>query len=196
MEFPMSDHAKRRSIRLSEYDYTTPGAYFVTICTHGNACLFGKVAVGEILLNEAGKMVKNVWDALPDHYPSIEIDAFVVMPNHMHGIIIISDNNVGPAPRGRLKGSGQAQGPAPTLSLPDVVHRFKTLTTKLYTDGVKQSNWIPFDKHLWQRGYYERVVRQSEDMNSIREYILLNPQRCFWESSIPENMQSLFAENI
>ena len=89
---------QRRSIRLPDFDYTTPGAYFVTICTQGNVCLFGEVTNNRMRLNEMGKMVKKVWDELPDHYPYVEIDTFVVMPNHVHGIIVITDDHVGAAP--------------------------------------------------------------------------------------------------
>ncbi|HUU28197.1 MAG TPA: transposase [archaeon] len=169
------DQHRRRSIRLPDYDYTTTGAYFVTICAHEHRCLFGDVMDGRVRLNEAGMVVQAVWDELPVHYPHVEIDTFVVMPNHVHGIIILTDSPVGAAPRGRPNNCGQARGPAPTMSLPDVVHRFKTMTTKRYTDGVKQSKWPPFDKHLWQRGYYEHVVRRTDKMNCIREYILQNP---------------------
>ncbi|MCE5272542.1 transposase [bacterium] len=131
-------------------------------------------------MNEAGYMVQKVWDEIPGHYPGVETDAFVVMPNHIHGIILLTDNTVGAAPCGRPDNTGQAQGPAPTrLSLPDVVHRFKTMTTKRYADGVKQAQWPPFERRLWQRGYYEHVVRRTDRMDRIRDYILNNPLR--WE---------------
>ncbi|HPN32919.1 MAG TPA: hypothetical protein PK843_00255 [bacterium] len=87
----------RRSIRLKGYDYSQAGAYFVTICTQNRQCLFGDVTDGEMRLNAAGQMVQSVWDELPLFYPGVDIDEFVVLPNHVHGIVIL----VGAAPRGR-----------------------------------------------------------------------------------------------
>ena len=98
-------------------------------------------------------------DEIFENYSGVEIDEFVIMPNHIHGIVVL----VGATPCGRpdtleCTNSGQAQGPAPTLTLSDVVHRFKTLTTKRYTDGVKHNGWHPFPRKLWQRNYYEHII--------------------------------------
>ena len=196
---------QRRSIRLQGYDYAQAGAYFITICTQDRACLFGNVVDGYMQLNEAGRMIRSVWDEIAVFYPGVESDEFVVMPDHIHGIIVL----VGATPRGRpgtegpaptlrpqgqaqgpaptgpaptLRPQGQAQGPAPTgpaptLSLPDVVHRFKTLTTKRYADGIKQSGWTPFHRRVWQRNYYEHVIRDGESLDRIRQYIINNPVR-------------------
>ena len=191
----------RRSIRLKGYDYRRAGAYFVTICTQDRAFLFGQVVHDEMQLNEAGKMVYDVWNDLPAFYPGVQTDAFIVMPNHIHGIIILVGAdprvcpNAGPracpdsGPRacpgqpsvgvGPRAYSGQPQGGAPTLGLPDVVHRFKTMTTKRYADGVRRLGWEPFRGRLWQRNYYEHIIRNEKSLNRIREYILTNPMR--WE---------------
>jgi putative transposase len=119
-------------------------------------------------------MVQAVWEELSIYYPGVEGDGFVVMPNHIHGVFVL----VGAGPRACPE-KGQPQGVAPTLSLPDVVHRFKTLTTKRYADGVKQSGWSPFVGRLWQRNYYEHIVRDEESLGRIIQYILDNPAR--WE---------------
>ena len=175
------DIHKRRSIRLKGYDYKNPGTYFVTICTQNKEHLFGSIEDGEIISNEPGLMVERIWQELPVKYPAIEIDEFIIMPNHIHGIIILS---VGAIPRGcpdemngqALGHGGQALGPAPTqLSLPDVVHRFKSFTTAQYRNGVQQFNWRPFPGRLWQRNYYEHIIRDEKELNSIREYIIHNP---------------------
>ncbi|MDT8423033.1 MAG: transposase, partial [Desulfuromonadales bacterium] len=84
---------QRRSIRLRDYDYSRAGAYFVTLCTFQRACLFGEVVDGEMRLNEAGRTVQKCWDDIPDHFPHVELDAFVVMPNHVHGIVVITDTD-------------------------------------------------------------------------------------------------------
>lgn len=130
--------------------------------------------------NDAGRMVQETWDELPNHYAGVESDAFVVMPNHMHWIVVL----VGAGPRARPGSDGQPRRVAPTvaaavLSLLDVVHRFKTLTTKRYIDGVKQFGWTPFDGRLWQRNYFEHIIRNEESLKRIRQYILDNPAR--WE---------------
>jgi REP element-mobilizing transposase RayT len=181
----------RRSIRLQGYDYAQAGAYFVTICTQNRECFFGDAEVGEMRLNDAGRMAQTVWEEMSIHYACVETDTFVVMPNHIHGIIVL----VGAAPRGRPEyGSplekgraldgGQPRGVAPTLSLAGVVHRFKTMTTKRYVDGVKQFGWPPFCGRLWQRNYYEHIIRDEDSLNRIREYIINNPLQ--WEFD-PEN---------
>jgi putative transposase len=129
-------------------------------------------------------MLTNVWRQIPDHYPSIDIDEFVVMPNHIHGIIVIA--GAGDIEQPELPG-GRPQGVAPTgLSFSDVVHRFKTMTTKQYIDGVKQSGWQPFDGKLWQRNYYEHVIRSENELNEARQYILNNPLKWSLDNENPE----------
>ena len=174
----------RRSIRLKGYDYAQAGAYFVTICVQDRECLFGQVVEGEMRLNDAGLVVQAVWDELPDHYPGVNADTFVVMPNHVHGIVIL----VGAGPRA-CPNSGQPQGVAPTLSLPDVVHRFKTLTTKRYV-SVKICGWSPFHGKLWQRNYYEHIIRDESSLHCIREYIATNPARWVEDPENPENARA------
>ena len=100
----------RRSVRLKDYDYKTPGAYFVTACTHNHRCLFGEVVNGVMRLNAVGRMVQAVWNELAVHYSNVETDAFVVSPNHIHGSIVL----VRAAPRGRPDGMGRHRGLAPT----------------------------------------------------------------------------------
>ena len=171
----------RRSIRLKGYDYSQAGAYFVTICANKRTCLFGGVFDRQIRLNDAGRMVKDVWEEIPIHYSNIELDAFVIMPNHIHGII----NIVGAGPcacpdGGEQLNIGQPQGVAPTgLSLPNIIHRFKTMTTKRYIDGIKNNGWPPFHGRVWQRNYYEHIIRNNDELKQIREYIMNNPLK--WE---------------
>jgi len=238
---PESHH--RRSIRLKGYDYACAGAYFVTICAQKKVCLFGAIDNDKIVLNDAGRMIQTVWNDMPTFYAGIEIDAFIIMPNHIHGIIMISAPSditsvaVGAGPRacpghdgspdlhydgnidypnnshrmmestdgqragtqrtigkriGEQRTDGQPQGVAPTsaveagmrnggvqtgLSLPDVVHRFKSMTTHQYIQGVKQSGWSPFPGRLWQRNYWEHIVRHEQDLTRLREYIRHNPEK-------------------
>jgi REP element-mobilizing transposase RayT len=175
-----SIQTRRHSIRLKGYDYAQEGAYFITIVTQTRACSFGEIMDRVPQLNDAGRMIRSVWVDMAAHYPGVEIDAFVVMPNHIHGIVFL----VGAGPRACPNDAGQPQGVAPTMPVPDIIHRFKTLTTKRYADGVKQAAWTPFAGRLWQRNYYEHVIRDEESLNRIREYILHNPAQ--WDSD-PEN---------
>jgi REP element-mobilizing transposase RayT len=203
----------RRSIRLQTYDYTQAGAYFVTLCSQNRECLFGQIENGETRLSAAGSMIESVWNEIPENYPGIDIAEFVVMPNHIHGIIVI----VGATPCGcpphgcpetghaqerqghAREQQGQARGPAPTetrLSLPDVVHRFKTMTTKRYADGVKQCGWPPFPGRLWQRNYWEHVIRNESDLARIREYIQNNPTQWALDRLNPQHRDDGLGEVV
>ena len=179
---------RRRSLRLKGYDYTHTGAYFVTIVTHGRLCLFGEVIGEEMRLNEAGEMICRVWEALPQRYSTIEIDMFVVMPNHLHGIIAINQpigacvvdtqTPAGVVEDTAIKFNGATTRVAPTtdrFSLGNVIGAYKSLTTVEYVRGVKTMKWTPFYGRLWQRNYYEHVVRHDEFLRHLQQYILNNP---------------------
>jgi putative transposase len=261
----------RRSIRLKGYDYTQPGAYFITICTQGRECLFGEIIDGEMHLNEAGQIVVQTWQDLPNHISNVQLDAFVVMPNHVHGIIIITDRaggigagfkparttmgpgsaggagstagpgsagagsvgagsvgsgsvgsgsvgagsepaptTIGPGPTagpGSVAGSGPTTGPgsvavvvgsgsvgsgsvgagsepAPTRSshgLPEIVRQFKTFSARRINE-LRGTPGTP----VWQRNYYEHIIRDEFSLSRIRQYIAENPAR--WDAD-QENPQ-------
>jgi putative transposase len=162
------DIQNRKLNRLKNYDYTQNGAYFITICTYNRVNLFGEIDKGKLILNNVGKMVYKKFSEIPEFYPNISTDKFIVMPNHLHAILIIQDIE-------RLHGGGMARGPFPTMGLPDYIHRFKTLTTKLYIDGVKICNYPIFDKKVWQNSYHDHIIRNEEDYQKIWEYIDTNP---------------------
>ena len=161
----------------------------MTICTENRECMFGDVVEGKIALADPGRMAESVWRDLPEHYPGVALDEFVVMPNHLHGIVILvgaGHANVEPVGAGAsaCPEPGRPQGVAPTLSLPDVVHRFKSLTTARYRQAVRNQGWPPFNGRLWQRNYYEHVIRDEEELDRARKYIAENPLR--WDQD-PEN---------
>jgi len=186
---PTGTLRSRRSIRLKGYDYAEAGAYFVTICAQNRECLFGEIVDGEMRVNDAGKVIARWWEELPHKFPSVDLDEFVVMPNHFHGIVVITDTSVGaylrvcPDPQGARMAQGAdvtAQGAHPgaplrRLALGEIVQWFKTMTTNEYIRGVKQNGWTPFPGKLWQRNYYEHIIRNENDLNRIREYIFNNP---------------------
>ncbi len=160
----------RRSIRLQGYNYSRVGAYFVTICTKNRECLFGEVMDGQMQLNDVGKILQATWDALPDHYSHVELDAWVIMPNHAHGIIVL-DSTVGAG----LKPAPTTTKSAPTRhGLPEIVRALKTFSSRRI-NGLRQT---PGAK-IWQRNYWEHIVRNESEMNHIREYIQNNPGQ--WE---------------
>jgi REP element-mobilizing transposase RayT len=184
MRFDPEKH-HRRSIRLKGYDYAQVGAYFLTIVAQDRACLFGEVADGEIRLNDVGHMVHQEWTNLPNRFLNIDLDAFIVMPNHIHGIIVITDvdpvNPVDPVGAGLVPAqhdnaaitSGATTRVAPTVG--GIVGAFKSVTTVRYIHGVKHDGWLPFRGRLWQRNYYEHIIRDEESLNRIRGYIVNNP---------------------
>lgn len=163
------DKHHRRSIRLKGFDYSQEGAYFVTVVTQDRACVFGEIVDGKMELNEPGRMVQTVWDELPNHYPGVEADAFVVMPNHVHGIIMVGAQFIAPSDGFDVTNQG-VMNHAPTLG--NIVRAYKAASTRL----IRQAGAPDF---AWQRNYYEHVVRDEKSLNRIRQYILDNPIR--WE---------------
>jgi len=180
---------RRRSIRLKGFDYSEPGAYFVTIVTQDRSCLFGEIVDGQMQPNSAGEAIKRWWLELTRKFTTVETDAHIVMPNHCHGMIVITDPTVG-ADRcvGLPDGRTGAHTGAP---LPTIMQWFKTMTTNEYMRGVKNSGWPRIRGQLWQRNYYEHVIRGEESLNRIRQYIIDNPIR--WDSD-RENPAALTPE--
>jgi REP element-mobilizing transposase RayT len=156
----------RRSIRLQNYDYSRPGAYFVTICVRDRSCLFGDVVDGEMRLNDAGHVAHECWRAIPTHFSHVDFDAFVVMPNHVHGILVIADSAV---PVGAKNFSPQ--------------HRTsKTVGSMVRGFKIGVTTWMRGNTTIhdvWQRNYWEHIVRDEPELNRIQEYISTNPVR--WE---------------
>lgn len=188
-----------RSIRLKDFDYARAGACFVTVCVRNKECLLGEIIHGELAMTTLGTVVQSIWDDLPHYYLNIDVDAFTIMPNHVHGIIILGEDitrSAGAGPRAcpsEHRQKGQPRGAAPTkMSLPDVVHRFKSLTTTRYRQAVAEHISRPSPGRLWQRNYYEHVIRNENKLNRIRQYVVDNPLK--WELD-PENPTALAIED-
>ncbi len=159
----------RKSPRLSEYDYSQQGAYFVTVCVQGRQALLGEILHGEMRINQAGCMVERWWHKLESNFPGLKTDYYVVMPNHFHGIALIAENSsVLPACR---------QGVHMGAPLQKILQWFKTMTTNEYIHGVKEHGWPQFKGSLGQRSFYDHVIRDESSLNRIREYISTNPLR-------------------
>ncbi len=182
---PQKHH--RRSIRLKGYDYSSEGAYYVTIVVQGRECLFGEIIDGEMYLNEYGEIVQKWWHEIPNHFPNVVLGAFVIMPNHVHGIIWIIDKRRGEVisphndPNNNIlnknfdgtsnQGGDASQPPLQKPTLGQIVAYFKYQSTK-------EMNRIETDKAItkfWQRNYYEHVIRDEKDLQNKTDYIESNP---------------------
>ncbi|MBG0788259.1 MAG: transposase [Anaerolineaceae bacterium] len=162
---------QRKSMRLREYDYSQPGAYFVTIVTQSRICLFGKIENGEMILNDAGEMVKRVCFEVEKHLYQVDLGEFQVMPNHLHIIVKLGLSDW-------VEGQPQKEGlirPNYQISLIDVISRIKSITTYRYIQGVRNNQWLSFPERLWQRGFYDHVIRDEQDYERIKDYIASNP---------------------
>ena len=185
----------RRSIRLVGYDYSQAGLYFNTICIQKRKCLLANIIGESLVLNEAGKMVEMEWLALGERFPAIRLHEYIVMPNHFHGIIEIVGS---PLVGDHRNEKGQPQGIAPTAppgtapqkTVGEIMGAFKSITTGKYIEGVKKhkcicinnktctcNGWKIFDKKLWQRNYWEHIIRNEESYQRISQYILKNPDK-------------------
>ncbi|MCF6265894.1 MAG: hypothetical protein L3J57_05005 [Desulfuromusa sp.] len=146
----------RRSIRLPDYDYSSAGAYFITICTFERECLFGEAVNGEMWLNDAGQIVQDAWQQIVTHFTGVDIDQFVVMPNHFHGIITtVGAGFPRPDPQGFEKQGGETP-PLRRATLGQIVGYFKYQSTK-HINQLRDNPGVP----VWQRNYYERVIRND-----------------------------------
>ncbi|MCB9455210.1 MAG: hypothetical protein H6671_04395 [Anaerolineaceae bacterium] len=170
----MTQRPQRKSPRLQGYDYAQAGAYFVTICTHERAHLFGEVIDGVMILSRAGEIAEERWLALPNHHEGIELDVFVVMPNHVHGIIVLT-GIVGTGPA--LSGHHAADNAGVVPTLGTVIGSYKSGVTRRIREMQKQP-----DLRVWQARYHDHIIRNETDLNRIREYTINNPAR--WQQDI------------
>ncbi len=190
---PQKHH--RRSIRLKGYDYSSEGAYYVTIVAQGRECLFGEVINGEMFLSKYGEIIQKWWDEIPVHFPNVGLGAFVIMPNHIHGIIFIIDNRRGEviSPRdnpnnniqdeyvdgdnnqdgGQQQGGDASQPPLRKPILGQIVAYFKYQSTK-EMNKIETENAIT---KFWQRSYYEHIIRNEKELQQKTDYIMDNPSQ-------------------
>jgi len=186
MTFDPAEH-HRRTIRIPGYDYSLPGGYYVTIVIHGREHLLGKIVDGNMKLDRFGRIVHNTWFDLPGHYPHIELDAFVIMPNHVHGIIFLNENrrggslDEGDGGRNDPNWASKSHAPQPQTRpytphpLSEIVRAFKSFSARRI-NLLRRTTSQP----VWQRNYYEHVIRDNTDYMSKRDYILNNPSN--WDT--------------
>ncbi len=157
---------QRKAMRLTDYDYATRGYYFITIVVNKRLCLFGHVHDGQMIMNEAAKMLEKSYQQLPDTFDDVECVEHVFMPNHFHCII-------------GLRGDGEN-------NLSEIVRWWKSYTTNLYMHGVRQRGWQPFNQRLWQGRFYDHIIRNQRDFDNIRNYIYENPMRWGYDCYNPD----------
>jgi REP element-mobilizing transposase RayT len=176
------DKHYRQSIRLKGYDYTSPGAYFITICSHQRQCLFGAIVDDEMQMSKIGEIAKSCWRTIPDHFAKVQLGEFVVMPNHLHGIIFITDTCRGMAlpcpyptmetscPHPMMSPEERKFGKPIAGSLSTIVGSFKSAATK-QINILRNAPGTP----VWQRNYYEHIIRHEGSLQYLRQYIHNNP---------------------
>ena len=188
-----SEKRSRRLIRLKGFDYSQPGAYFVTLVSKSRKCIFGRVEGNHIRHNEISELVVNCWLSISDHFDNTRLDEFVLMPNHLHGIIFIHEilgkGEASPgiitSPVESISGDASPLRPRGTQSgsLSAIIQNFKSISTR----KVNRLYYNPGNK-IWQRNYYERIIRNERELNATREYIRDNPFNWELDKENPTNM--------
>lgn len=182
----------RRSIRMAGYDYRTAGAYFATVCAAQKRSAFGKIEGGTVRLHPYGRIVEECWQALPAHFAHVELDEFVVMPNHFHAIVIFTES-IEPVGAGSSRPQSpssekRAGEPRPyEATLGQVMGYFKYQSTKrinIHRAAQGLSKVV-----VWQRNYYERIIRDEKELNETRRYIGENP--LYWDRDIENPLSGL-----
>jgi len=188
-----SDLHNRRSIRLDDYDYRNAGAYFVTICTDDKRLLFGEVVRGRMRLSPCGRVAVDCWQAIPEHHEHVTLDAFVVMPNHVHGIVVITENASNNERRGTMHRAPTTDGASKNDknttrrefgrpqagSLGRIVGTYKAAVTR-------RCRRVHRPDFGWQRNYYERILRDRRELHLTRRYIADNPRQWSRDRHHPE----------
>ncbi len=163
----------RKYNRLQKYDYSQNGMYYVTICTHDKKCYFGKIEDDKMVLNEFGKIVEKFWLEIPKHYQNVIIDEFIIMPNHIHGIIIIKcDHDIvvkNTVVTEQCSVTTMKNGKTVNYGLlSKIIMSYKNIITKVVRNKSNSHNF------QWQRSYYDHVIRNEQSLEKVREYILFN----------------------
>jgi REP element-mobilizing transposase RayT len=171
---------RKTSPRLRGYDYGSTGYYFITICTSERLPRFGSIEKGLMVLNKSGEIVQSAWLELPDHYPNLSLDEFVIMPNHLHAITILENTR-----RDRFINLS-LQKPAKIHGLSEIIRGFKTWSARRVNE-LDKSLGVP----LWQRSFYDHVIRDEKDLQRVREYIHDNPLKWEEDQENPQNLSNL-----
>jgi REP element-mobilizing transposase RayT len=179
MEELFKDKYRIQSTRLKDWDYSQEGFYYITICTKDREPFFGRIINNKIKLSSIGEIVEQFWKEIPEHYENVSLDEYIIMPDHMHGIIIINESHdhygnarcrdvVYNVSTGNEKNKFMSEISPKSYSLPIIIREFKSAVTR-------QSNKNGFNNFKWQARYYDHIIRNEKDLNRIRNYIKNNP---------------------
>ena len=213
MKFDSHKH-HRRSIRLKGFDYSQPGVYFITNCIQNRECLLGEIVDNQMVLNEFGKIVDNNWQMIPKHFSQVELDEYIIMPNHMHGVIIIreieipdvgakhfhNENNVnenrsigttdldnGNSPKENASPLREGEQERIHGTNPGSLSAIMQNYSSVTTRIINRIGKTPGAK-FWQRNFFERIVRDEKELNRIRKYIIENPLKWSDDEYNPKNI--------
>ena len=185
-----SEKHHRRSIRLKGYDYSLAGTYFVTICVKERKCVFGDVQNSNVVLSPIGEIVYQCWNEIPNNFNSVKLYVFIVMPNHLHGIVVMTNDCWGVQLNAPTRNASNFYGlispKQKTLSV--IIRTFKAAVTTL----CRKNNYHFFEL---QRNYYEHIVRNEDELNRIREYIINNPLQWQFDKENPNRIQDNTYDN-
>jgi REP element-mobilizing transposase RayT len=170
------------SVRLKDWDYSMPWWYYITINTKNHICWFGDIINNKIILNQLGKIVEQCWVEIPNHYPSVELDEYVIMPNHIHGIVIISKSGKRRDVACNVSTNKFSKISPKPGSLSVIIRSFKSAI-------AKQIHEISYGKFAWQPRFYDRIIRNEKELYNIKKYIEQNPLKWEIEKHIPENIE-------
>jgi putative transposase len=192
-----SDLRGRRSIRLKGWDYASPGWYFVTLCAQNRECLFGDIVNEDMLLNDAGRNIKKCWQDIPEHFPHVTLDEFIIMPNHVHGIIFIAHsvgayNHTPPKLDRPIRRRANIYSPlpdnpplrSPSKTVGSIIRGFKIGVNEWFRKNTDMSA-------IWQRNYYEHIIRNEIELDQTRQYIYDNPATWPLDDENPEKQFSI-----
>ncbi len=195
---------RRDNNRIPQHDYSTPGHYFVSICAENRQQIFGMIENDRVILNNIGNMVDSWWQKIFEKYDNVSIGEYIIMPNHIHGIINIVgvDPCIDPLQNNQNKIynnnmiTGENMVSPLQYRLGQYISWFKRMTTNQYIQNVKNNNWRPFNKRLWQRNYHDHIIRNDKSLNNIRQYIQTNPAT--WDKDIenPNKIDNIESNEI
>jgi len=179
------ERRSRRTIRLKGYDYSLPGKYFITICTLNRECLLGEIHDGEIIVSPAGEIVRHIWLQTPNVRDEIELDTFIIMPNHLHGIISIQSRRGDPVDRPAYRSITTQP-----FKINDPVLKSNTIGAivgQIKSNATKRIRESLYPGFHWQRNYYEHIIRNEFELQQIKKYILTNPENWIEDQDNPLN---------
>jgi len=181
-----TDYFKNKTIRLKNYDYSYPGAYFVTICIHEKNCFFGKIENEKMTLNRSGKIANNCWKEIPIHFDNVELGEYIIMPNHVHGILFY----FGDSTKQKIEPYSNED------TMLDKMHKKLSIIVGSYKSAVtKQINRTNQGlKFKWQTSFYDHIIRNNKGLQNITEYIRLNPVKWFEDLENEDNLRNLSPE--